>query len=136
MDKKTKNIDKFEYKAEMKQLLNLIVHSLYTHPEVFLRELISNSSDALNKVRFRMLTDKDVLEPAAKLEIKINIDSKENTFSIEDSGIGMNHDDLIQRIGTVASSGTTEPISPPCRSQTPEFETSLRLRAILCNSST
>jgi molecular chaperone HtpG len=111
-EKKTKKnqqkIEQFEYQAELKQLLHLIVHSLYTHPEVFLRELISNASDALNKVRFRMLTDKNVLDQGVNLDIKINIDPEENTFSIEDSGIGMTHDDLIQRIGTVASSGTIE----------------------------
>lgn len=98
----------FEYQAELKQLLHLIIHSLYTHPEVFLRELISNSSDALNKTRFRMLTDKDVLDPEAKLEIKIEVDKDSGAFSIEDAGIGMTHDDLIKRIGTVASSGTME----------------------------
>ena len=66
MATKTKaKAQEFEYKAEMKQLLHLIVHSLYTHPEVFLRELISNSSDALNKIRFRMLTDTDVVDPEA-----------------------------------------------------------------------
>lgn len=111
-EKKTKKnqqkIEQFEYQAELKQLLHLIVHSLYTHPEVFLRELISNASDALNKVRFRMLTDKNVLDKEKNLDVKINIDPEENTFSIEDSGIGMTHDDLIQRIGTVASSGTIE----------------------------
>ena len=105
---KTPKAKQYEYQAELKQLLHLIIHSLYTHPEVFLRELISNASDALNKVRFRMLTDKDVLDADAKLEIKINVDTKENTFSIEDSGIGMNEEDLIKRIGTVASSGTME----------------------------
>ena len=92
----------------MKQLLHLIVHSLYTHPEIFLRELISNASDALNKVRFRMLTDKDVFEPDAELKIVIELDQDKQTFSIEDSGIGMSKDDLIDRIGSVASSGTLE----------------------------
>lgn len=110
--KKTKkareNVRKYEYQAELKQLLHLIVHSLYTHPEVFLRELISNASDALNKVRFRMLTDKNVLDSDAKLEIKIDLDSDKSAFSIEDSGIGMTQEDLIKRIGTVASSGTME----------------------------
>lgn len=98
----------FEFKAEMKQLLHLIVHSLYTHPEIFLRELISNASDALNKVRFRMLTDKDVLEADADLKIQIEVDKDKQTFSIEDSGIGMTQDDLIDRIGSVASSGTMD----------------------------
>ncbi|MFQ5650971.1 MAG: molecular chaperone HtpG [bacterium] len=106
--KTQKSTQEFEYKAEMKQLLHLIVHSLYTHPEVFLRELISNASDALNKIRFRMLTDTDVLDPDADLTIKIELDEKEQTLCIEDSGIGMTRDDLINRIGTVASSGTIE----------------------------
>ncbi|OGU10434.1 MAG: molecular chaperone HtpG [Ignavibacteria bacterium GWB2_35_12] len=103
---KAKN--EFEYKAEMKQLLHLIVHSLYTHPEVFLRELISNSSDALNKIRFRRLTDSNILDPDSELKINIDIDEKENTFSITDTGIGMTKEDLIGRIGTIASSGTLE----------------------------
>lgn len=106
--KKTQSSEKFEYKAEMKQLLHLIVHSLYTHPEVFLRELISNSSDALNKVRFRMLTDKEVVDKDAQFKIQIEIDPKKQTFSIEDSGIGMTKDDLINEIGTVAHSGTLD----------------------------
>ncbi|MCB0301178.1 MAG: ATP-binding protein, partial [Calditrichaeota bacterium] len=105
---KTSKAQEFEYQAELKQLLKLIVHSLYTHPEVFLRELISNASDALNKVRFRMLTDQNVFNADAKLEIRIDVDEKKHTFSISDSGIGMNHDDLVKRIGTVASSGTLE----------------------------
>ncbi len=100
--------NEFEYKAEMKQLLHLIVHSLYTHPEVFLRELISNSSDALNKIRFRRLTDSNILDPDAELKINIDVDEKENTFSITDTGIGMTKDDLLSRIGTIASSGTLE----------------------------
>ena len=101
-------IQEFEYKAEMKQLLHLIVHSLYTHPEVFLRELISNASDALNQVRFRQLTDSNVHNPDAPLRITINVDEKAQTFSITDTGIGMTREDLIERIGTVASSGTLE----------------------------
>jgi molecular chaperone HtpG len=98
----------YEYKAEMQQLLQLIINSLYTHPEVFLRELISNASDALNKVRFRLLTDKNILNPEAPLRVNIRVDSKEQTFEIEDAGCGMTHDELIERIGTVASSGTLE----------------------------
>jgi len=98
----------FEYQAEMQHLLHLIVNSLYTHPEVFLRELISNASDALNKIHFRQLTDPDVLDPGAALEIRIRVDPKEQTFEIEDTGIGMTREELIGRIGTVASSGTME----------------------------
>ncbi len=102
----TKKPKKFEYKAEMKQLLNLIVHSLYTHQEIFLRELVSNASDALNKARFRKLTDSDIVSKDAPLQIQISLDKEAGIFSIEDTGIGMTYDDLIERIGTVASSGT------------------------------
>lgn len=106
--KKTQSAESFEYKAEMKQLLHLIVHSLYTHPEVFLRELISNASDALNKIRFRMLTDKNVVDKDAPLNIQVEVDDKKQTFSIEDTGIGMTKEDLINEIGTVAHSGTLD----------------------------
>lgn len=106
MEEKNTNSNKFEFKAEMKQLLNLIVHSLYTNPEVFIRELVSNSSDALNKVRFRRLSDEKILTPEAELNIKISLDKENNLFSIEDTGIGMNKEDLINQLGTIASSGT------------------------------
>ena len=99
-------VQEFEYKAEMKQLLDLIVHSLYTHPEIYLRELISNASDALSKVRFNALTDQDILDKEAELAIRITIDSKEMTFVIEDSGVGMMEEELIANLGTVAKSGT------------------------------
>jgi len=99
----------YEYQAEMKQLLQLIVHSLYTNQEIFLREVISNASDALNKVRFRLLTDKDnTLEPDAELGITISLDKENNTLSIEDNGIGMTEEELTSRLGTIASSGTLE----------------------------
>lgn len=108
MAKKTKKTKQYEYQAELKQLLHLIVHSLYTHPEVFLRELISNASDATNKARFRMLTDKDVLDPEASLDLHITVDKDKRQFTIEDRGIGMTREDLVERLGTVASSGTLE----------------------------
>lgn len=98
----------FEYKAEMKQLLQLIAHSLYTHPEVFIRELVSNSSDALNKIRFKKLTEKNVYQPDKELRIDIKIDEEKQTFSISDTGIGMTKDNLINQLGTVAKSGTSE----------------------------
>ncbi|MBU1086511.1 MAG: molecular chaperone HtpG [Candidatus Omnitrophica bacterium] len=102
------NVQTFEYKAEMKQLLHLIIHSLYTHPEIFLRELVSNASDALNKVKYRMLTDQNILDKDTELAVKITVDSKKKTFSIEDNGIGMNKEDLTENIGIVARSGTLE----------------------------
>ena len=103
---KPQALEEFEYQAEMKQLLHLIVHSLYSHREVFLREVISNASDALNQVRFRQLTDKDIVSPDAPLRINISVDSEAQTFSIADTGIGMTKEDLVDRVGTIASSGT------------------------------
>lgn len=98
--------NEFEFKAEMKQLLHLIIHSLYTHPEIFLRELVSNSSDALNKLRIVRLTNDNILNPSDELKITINVNSDDKTFTIEDNGIGMDENDLINNIGTIASSGT------------------------------
>lgn len=98
--------ENYQFQAEMKQLLNLIIHSLYTHKEVFLRELVSNSSDALNKVRFQKLTKTNILNPDEELKIKIYVNSEDNSFSIEDNGIGMSKSELINQIGNIASSGT------------------------------
>ncbi|MCX6146530.1 MAG: molecular chaperone HtpG [Candidatus Kapabacteria bacterium] len=104
-------VQSHSFKAEMKQLLNLIIHSLYAHPEVFLRELVSNSSDALSKIRIKKLTDSTLFDFDSKLEIKIKLDKETNIFSIEDTGIGMDENDLINNIGTIAKSGTLEFIS-------------------------
>jgi molecular chaperone HtpG len=104
----TTTAERHEYKAEMKQLLHLIVHSLYTHPEVFVRELISNASDAMNKARFRALTDNTMLDRDASFEIRITTDEGKQTFTLEDAGIGMTKEDLMNKLGTVASSGTLE----------------------------
>ncbi len=103
---KTSAPQTFEFKAELRQLLHIIVHSLYTQPEIFLRELISNASDALNKVRFMQLTNQPLLDPERELKIKIELDPKKHTFAIEDNGIGMTREELIENIGTVAKSGT------------------------------
>jgi molecular chaperone HtpG len=99
-------IEEFQFQAEMSQLLNLITHSLYTHREIFLRELISNSSDALNKLHFSSLTNADVLGDDAELKIEIDLNEEEKTFSISDNGIGMTRDEFIANLGTIASSGT------------------------------
>jgi len=108
MSTTTNSKETFEYKAEMKQLLHLIIHSLYPHPEIFLRELISNASDASNKVRYLQMSDESIIDRNKELSIKIEIDDKAQSFSIEDSGIGMSRDDLINNIGMIASSGTME----------------------------
>ena len=105
-ERTTPAVKEFEYKAEMKQLLDLIVHSLYTHPEIFLRELISNASDALGKARFRMLSSEEGLDRVGDLNITITVDPEQRTFVIEDTGIGMSEEELIANLGTVAKSGT------------------------------
>lgn len=105
------NQEKFEFKAEMKQLLDIIIHSLYTNTDIFVRELVSNASDALNKIRFEKLTNTNVLDFDSELEIKIKLDKETKTFSIQDTGIGMNKEDLINKLGTIASSGTKQFIS-------------------------
>lgn len=106
MAEQQETVQEFEYRAEMKQLLHLIVHALYTHRDIFLRELISNASDALNKVRFRQLTDTNIASADAALKVEITADPEANTLTIADTGIGMTREDLTERLGTVASSGT------------------------------
>jgi molecular chaperone HtpG len=105
-DKTSPAVKEFEYKAEMKQLLDLIVHSLYTHPEIFLRELISNASDALSKARFRMLSSEEGFDREGDLKITITVNPEDRSFVIEDTGIGMTEEELISNLGTVARSGT------------------------------
>ncbi len=98
--------EKMEFQTEAKQLLQLMIHSLYSHKEIFLRELISNASDALDKLRFESLTnDKIVCEPD-NLKIKISIDKENNILTITDNGIGMNREEVISNIGTIARSGS------------------------------
>ena len=96
----------FEFKTEVKEILHLIIHTLYTHKEIFLRELLSNSSDALNKVHFHSLTDSDIYDKDQTLEINITLDEEKKTLSVEDTGTGMTQEELITQIGTIAHSGT------------------------------
>src|SRR5450755_1554782 len=95
-----------EFQAETKQVLHLVIHSLYSHKEIFLRELISNASDALDKLRFRALTDPSLLAGDVPLEIRIVADKEKGTLTIEDTGIGMTHEELVRDLGTVARSGS------------------------------
>ncbi len=99
---------KFEFKAETKKLLDILVHSLYTSSEIFLRELISNSSDALDKLRFESNKGTDIADKELPLEIRIDFDDKKNLVTITDTGIGMTRDELIANIGTIAKSGSEE----------------------------
>ncbi len=93
------------FQAETQQLLNILIHSLYTEKEIFLRELISNASDALNRLQFEMLTNDAVQDAQAELEIHIEVDEEANTLTISDSGIGMNHEEIVAGLGTIAKSG-------------------------------
>lgn len=99
---------KIEFKAETKKLLDILVHSLYTSKDIFLRELISNSSDALDKLHFESNKGTDLADKDLPLEIKIEFDDKKNTLTITDTGIGMTRDELIANIGTIAKSGSEE----------------------------
>ncbi len=96
------------FKTDVKKVLDIIIRSLYQHEEVFLRELISNASDALNKVRLKMLTSEDVIQKEAPLEIHIIPNKEKGTLTIKDTGIGMTKKELIDNLGTIAQSGTLE----------------------------
>jgi len=95
----------FTFKAETKQLLHILIHSLYKDREVFLRELLSNASDAINRLRFEMLTNQNVLDSKAELNIRIKADKEAGTLTIQDTGIGMTHDEIVDHLGTIAQSG-------------------------------
>ncbi|HEX2827772.1 MAG TPA: molecular chaperone HtpG [Burkholderiales bacterium] len=96
------------FQAEVKQLLQLMIHSLYSNKEIFLRELISNASDAADKLRFEALTDKALYESDPELRIRVTFDSAARTISVADNGIGMSRQEVIDNIGTIAKSGTRE----------------------------
>lgn len=95
-----------EFQAETKQLLDLMVHSIYTNREIFLRELISNASDAIDKIRFQSLTNLELLEGDSDFEIRLAVDPANHTLTISDNGIGMTYDEVVENIGTIAKSGT------------------------------
>lgn len=99
---------KFEFKAETRQLLDILAHSLYSSREIFLRELISNASDALDKLRFESNRNTDYADKDLPLEIRIDFNEKKNTLTITDTGIGMSHDEVISNIGTIAHSSSAE----------------------------
>src|SRR5438874_1110131 len=102
----TAPVEKLEFKTELKQLLHIITHSLYSHREIFLRELISNASDAINKIKFDALAHDDLLEGNKDWKIKIFPDSASNTLTFSDNGIGMSREGVIDQLGTIAKSGT------------------------------
>src|SRR5690554_3970478 len=103
-----KNAEKHGFQTEVKQLLKLMIHSLYSHREIFLRELISNASDAADKLRFRAIAEPALLAGDAELKIKVDYDSAAGTVSITDNGIGLTRAEAVEQLGTIARSGTAE----------------------------
>ena len=101
-------VEELPFQTEVQKLLQLLIHSLYTQSEIFLRELISNSSDALDKVHFRSLTDRDIVDPDAALEIEVEVNKSSKTLIVRDSGIGMTREEVNRNIGTIARSGSAE----------------------------
>src|SRR5262249_46875463 len=98
----------FQFQAEARQVLDLMIHSLYTNKDIFLRELISNASDAIDRLRFEALSSPDLIDKDDRLEIVIEGDSKEKTITVHDNGVGMSREEVIATIGTIAKSGTRE----------------------------
>ncbi|HEX9112885.1 MAG TPA: molecular chaperone HtpG [Nitrospirota bacterium] len=101
-------VEKMEFKTEVKELLDLMIHSLYSHKEIFLRELISNASDAIDKARYESLTNKDIFAATGEWKIKIHVDKAAGTLTVSDNGIGMTRDEVIAELGTIAHSGTKD----------------------------
>src|SRR6516165_2392385 len=102
----TPHAEKLEFKTELKQLLHIITHSLYSHREIFLRELISNASDAINKIKFDSLSHEERLEGNKDWRIKLIPNAEAGTLTVSDNGIGMNQDTIVDHLGTIAKSGT------------------------------
>ncbi len=98
---------KLEFQAEVTKVLDLVVHSLYSNKEIFLRELISNASDACDKLRYLSLTENNLIDPGTEFGITLSVNEKAKSITVADNGIGMNHDELIENLGTIARSGTT-----------------------------
>ena len=105
------SVEKFEFRTEVKQLLDLMVHSLYSHKEVFLRELISNASDAIDRARYEALQDSAVLENETGWRIRLTVDKDAGTLTVSDNGIGMTKEEAVEALGTIAHSGTKEFLS-------------------------
>jgi molecular chaperone HtpG len=99
---------KHEFQAEVKQLLDIVIHSLYTDREIFVRELVSNAADALEKLRHTQLTENNIFQADLPLEIALTTDEEKRTLTIADHGLGMSRDELIENLGTIAHSGSKD----------------------------
>src|SRR5882757_11451360 len=104
----TSGVEQLEFQAEARQLLDLLVHSVYSDKDSFLRELISNSSDALDKLRIEAFLDKDLDVDTSDLHIELDVDKDQRTLTVRDNGVGMSRAEVVDLIGTIAKSGTAE----------------------------
>ena len=104
----TQNVEKHEFQAEIKQLLDIVIHSLYTEKEIFVRELISNASDALEKLRHLKITEKNIFDDSSELEVSITTDDTAHTITFQDFGVGMTKEELVSNLGTIAHSGSKQ----------------------------
>ena len=102
------NVEKMEFQTEVSQLLKLMIHSLYSNKEIFLRELISNASDACDKLRFEAISNDALYQGDNELNITVEFHQEDKTVIVRDNGIGMNRDEVIANIGTIAKSGTKQ----------------------------
>ncbi len=118
----TMNKETRGFQSEVKQLLHLMIHSLYSNKEIFLRELISNASDAADKLRFKALSNPELYQGDADLGVKLSFDADANTITVSDNGIGMSRDDVIENLGTIAKSGTAEFFSKLSEEQTKDSQ--------------
>ena len=103
-----KKAEKMNFQTEAKQLLQLMIHSLYSNKEIFLRELISNASDAIDKLRFEAIANPEMTEGDTDFHIDVTFDKESKTLTISDNGIGMTREEVISNLGTIAKSGTAE----------------------------
>src|SRR5690606_26427501 len=96
------------FQAEVKQLLHLMIHSLYSNKEIFLRELVSNASDACDKLRFEAIDNPDLMQGDTELRIRVDYDKEQRTITVSDNGIGLSREEAVTNLGTIARSGTKE----------------------------
>jgi len=119
------NVETFQFQAEARQVLELMIHSLYTNKEIFIRELISNASDAIDRLRFEALSNPELIGEDDRYEIVIESDPKAKTLTIHDNGIGMSREEVITHIGTIAKSGTRDLLEKMKESKSPDAAASM-----------